>query len=70
MCQAKSYIVGRATKIGDFIQLIGAYVIFLLSIVALALGLILCWVIGEVLYEGTAWFRTHHPVVGRLRRRI
>jgi hypothetical protein len=42
-------------------QLIGAYIIFLLSITALGLGIILCGVIGLALYEVGAWFHAAHP---------
>jgi hypothetical protein len=48
-------------------QLIGAYLIFLLAMVALGLGLILCGVIGVALYGGATWFRAAHPVTVRLR---
>lgn len=46
-------------------QLIGAYLIFLLAIVALGLGAILCGVLGIVLYEGAVWFRSAHLSVRR-----
>jgi hypothetical protein len=35
-------------------QLIGAYVMFLLSIFALGLGVVVCWAIGEVVFGGAA----------------
>ena len=43
-------------------QLIGAYLIFLLAIVALGLGAILFGVVGIALYEGAVWFRAAHPL--------
>jgi hypothetical protein len=46
-------------------QLIGAYIIFLLTVTALGLGAILCGVIGLALYEGIAWFRAAHPSASR-----
>lgn len=42
-------------------QLVGAYLIFLLAIVALGLGAILFGVVGIALYEGVVWFRAAHP---------
>ena len=42
-------------------QLIGAYVIFLLAIAALVLGIAVCGVVGVALYECAAWFRSTHP---------
>jgi hypothetical protein len=46
-------------------QLIGAYLIFLLAMVALALGIILVGVVGIALYQGAVWFRAAHPVARR-----
>jgi hypothetical protein len=46
-------------------QLIGAYLIFLLVIVALGLGVILCGVVAIALYEGAVWFRTAHRFAAR-----
>jgi len=46
-------------------QLIGAYLIFLLAIVALGLGTILFAVVGIALYGGAVWFRTAHPFARR-----
>jgi hypothetical protein len=42
-------------------QLIGAYVIFLVAIAALVVGLAVCGVVGAALYECAAWFRSTHP---------
>ena len=46
-------------------QLIGAYLIFLLAMVALTLGIILIGVVGIALYQGAAWFRAAHPFARR-----
>jgi len=46
-------------------QLIGAYLIFLLAMVALTLGIILVGVVGIALYQGAAWFRAAHPMIRR-----
>jgi hypothetical protein len=50
-------------------QMIGAYLIFLLAMAALGLGAVLCGVLGMALYEGANWFREAHPVHARLRTR-
>jgi hypothetical protein len=46
-------------------QLIGAYFIFLLAMVALTLGIILIGVVGIALYQGAVWIRATHPVASR-----
>jgi hypothetical protein len=42
-------------------QLLSAYLIFLLAFAALGLGLILCGAFGIALYEGAAWLRSTRP---------
>lgn len=46
-------------------QVIGAYLIFLLAMVALTLGIIFVGVVGIALYQGAAWFRAAHPMIRR-----
>jgi len=52
-------------------QMIGAYLIFLLAVAALGLGAILCGVIAMALYGGASWLLAarliSHPAAARLR---
>lgn len=50
-------------------QIIGAYLIFLVGIVVITVGAVLCGAIGMAgiaLYESAAWLRGLHPAAGRI----
>ena len=47
-------------------QLVGAYLLFMLAIIALVgLGAMLFGVVGIALYEGAVWFWAAHPFARR-----